>query len=109
MLATAIGEHGVYGSPAVWARSVARGDLDPAECQPEPTIAFELTPVLADQTERQDEFAAGGRKIDPNLLPSIGTLVDPPSFETPGRTRHGSRCWIENDIAVICGRSMARR
>jgi len=28
------------------------GDLDPAECHPEPTIAFELASVLADQTER---------------------------------------------------------
>src|ERR1700730_13827951 len=96
------------GSPAAWARSVARGDLDPAECQPEPTIAFEVAPVLADQAECQDHFTAGSREIDPNLLPSLRTLLDPSSFETAGRTRHGSRYWIENGIAAACGRSTAR-
>src|SRR5215831_20445766 len=96
-------------SPAAWARSVARHDLDPAERQPRRTIAFQLACFRADEAECQNHFTVGAREIDPNLLPSIGTLLDPPSFETPGRTRHGSRCWIENGIAVVCGHSMARR
>src|SRR6516225_7427439 len=40
------------GSPAAWARSVTLSDLDPAECQPDPAIAFELASVLADKAER---------------------------------------------------------
>src|SRR6266481_4971651 len=95
--------------PSAWARSVACRDRDPAEGQPEPTIALELAPLLAEEAERQDHFTVGSREIHPNLLPSIGTLLDPPTFEMPGRTRHGSRCGIENGIAVVCGRSMARR
>src|SRR5262249_52659777 len=103
------GESTLMRSPTAWARSVACRDLDPAECQARRTIALELTRFLVDKPECQNHFTAGSREIDPNLLPSIGTLLDPSSFETPGRTRHGSRCWIENDIAIVCGRPMARR
>src|SRR5262245_24549872 len=95
--------------PSAWARSVARCDLDPAESQPEPTIALKFAPLLAEETESEDQFTVGSREIHPNLLPSLGALLDPPTFEMPGRTRHGSRCWIENGIAVVCGRSMVRR
>src|SRR5262245_14789352 len=96
-------------SHAAWARSVARGDLDSTEGQTGWTTAFGLARFLPDEAECQNHFTAGARKIHPNLLPSIGTLLDAPSFETSGRTRHGSRRWIENSIAVICGRSMTRR
>src|ERR1700722_8803742 len=93
---------------AAWPRSIARGDLDPAKRQSEVTVAFELAPTLADEGECYHHFTAGTREVDPNLLPSVGTLLDASSFERPGRTRHGSRSWIESCIAVVCRHSAAR-
>jgi hypothetical protein len=34
------------------ARSIALGNLEPAECQPELTIAFERIPLFADENKR---------------------------------------------------------
>src|SRR5262245_1609819 len=95
------------GLPAAWASSVTLSDLDPAECQPNSAIAFELASVLASKAERQHQFATGGRNIDPNLLPSLATLLDAPSFEKSGHTRHPWYGWIEDGTAIVCGRSIA--
>src|SRR5215831_15189944 len=96
-------EHALIWSPSAWARSVALDNLEPAECQPELPIAFERTPLFANENKRQDKLAVGGREVDPNLLPFAGTLFDSPSFESPGRTRHDSRSWIKDNTAVVYG------
>jgi len=51
------------GSPAAWARST-RDDLDPPECQTEPTIAFEGVAILADEDKREHESAERDDRAD---------------------------------------------
>src|SRR4249919_981352 len=49
----------------------------------------------------EDQLILCCREIDPNLLPPVGTLLDPPG-QTGGRARDPSPCRIEYGLAVIC-------
>jgi hypothetical protein len=98
----------LMGSRTARTRSIALGNFEPAECHPESTIAFERVPLFADENEGKDKLAIGGREIDPNLLPFVGTLLDPSSFEIPGRFEHAMRCWIKGDNGVVCGPATRR-
>src|SRR5262249_36860816 len=87
---------------------VTRSNLDPAEAQSEPAIAFERMSGLGEEAMGHGKLTVRGREINPYFLPLVRSLLDTLPLQGSRQGRHDVLFRIENGRAVVRRPSVPR-
>jgi hypothetical protein len=79
----------------------AVGDLDAAKHKSESAITLEQFPLAVDEAQSQHNLTVRRDKIDPDLAPFVGALLDPVVVQAGRRAYDCLPCRVEHGDPVI--------